>query len=419
MHLKVTVLLIMIALISACEQPPGETFRLDLADVTVQQQRESGGDRPYFNTISFRTTFNKAGSTEMDLRSAEPNDWVSKTQYNLGTLPGGHMQVGDSLPIPWWMGEHEWRGMKVIDLLDLLEDNQPEVAGAIVVSFDNNNTPPHVIRDILTDITNITRGIMISQIEQGGWISSLTSPDTFFTELLGIVSQELSAIDMLGYFLQLTAGSTFNPDQPTGIEIYMIPGVRGLTEPLSISEEIPELVGLGPLTVTLTILPTTDDTDISTYSGSDAIYDVTTVLDHEEYEDATETVTSLDLSVKTHGDNLRGGGRLNVNVHYCAGTSYETRSYLNLNSSEELPNYNDSTFNLSITSPVEEIKAITLMWEPGGGISTDDWDLGSLKLDYNHASGTGTYFIRHGRPLMRFTDSERSWHYRFDRSSCS
>ena len=178
---------------------------------------------------------------------------------------------------------------------------------------------------------------------------------------------------MLGYFLQLTVGSTFNPDQPTGIEIYFMPGVRGLTSPLSVSQEIPGIVGLGPLTVTLTVLPTVDTADNSLYSGSGASYGVNYGFDHEEFEDATATVTSLDLSVKTHGDNLRGGGQLNAEIHYCSGpTTYTSQVFSNINGGAELPNYNDSTFSLPISTGVDSIKAITVSWVPGGGISSDN-----------------------------------------------
>lgn len=417
MKIKILALLALSVVVWGCDQP-GETFRLDMEHVEVVTARESGGDRPYFNTISFRSQFNTTGSTEVELRSREPNDWVSKTFYNHGTLPSGHMQPGDSLEIPWWMGEHEWRNVKVIPLSEILRDRTPEVVGAIVVSLDNNNTPPHVIRDILTDFTNIMRTVMRSQIEEGMWIASLTDPLSFFQSLLDAITSEVQALDLFGYLFQLTVGSTFNPDQPTGIEIFIMPGVEGLPQPISAEVPVPGLPG-GNVTVKLTILPVTDATHVTNYQGSGAEYQVNMSLDHDENEDASELITSLNLKLKTGDDDLREGSQLSAEVLFCEGGEAMTQTYSNINGGANFDRWDDNSFTLPLFGiPVGDVLQLTLNWVPDGGISNDNWDLEAVKFGYNRLDIVGTYFVRHGRPLMRFTNDERSWSFRFNRTLC-
>lgn len=414
MILRMLALAGIVTLLAACENK--DTIRLTLNDVSVVTQREASGDRPYFNTILFRSTFNKAGSTQVELYSREPNDWVSKSQYNGGTLPNGHMQVGDRLNIPWWMGEIEWRNLTIVPLRDIFS-TPPEVVGAVVVSFDNNNTPPHVIRDILGDVTGIMRGAMLSQIEQGEWLMTLTDPLTFFQTLLDVVTAEVGALDLAGYFLQLTIGSTFNPDQPTGMEIFLIPGVEGLTVPLSTSLSIPGLPG-GPVTVRLTILPTSDASRATNFIGSGATYRVNTGIDRERYENNGLTTSNLQLSLKTGDDDMRGGGQINVTLTECVGGSLVNRTFNNVNGGAERQRWSDGTFTLPLSARVGNIKSIAINWSPGGGISPDNWDIEAIKLAYRAGTTTGTYFVRQGAPVIRMTDSLRSWSFRFDASGC-
>ena len=419
MKLRITLVAMLAAFLCGCDEP-GETFRLKMEHVTVDTARESSGDRPYFNTISFRSQFNTTGSTQVDLRSREPNDWVSKNFYNHGTLPNGHMFAGDSLPIPWWMGEHEWRDVKVIPLLDILSDRTPEVAGAIVVSLDNNNTPPHVIRDILTDFTNIMRTVMVTQIEQGMWISSITDPLTFFQTLLDAITSEVAALDLFGYLFQLTVGSTFNPDQPTGIEIFIMPGVEGLPEPISAEVPVPGLPG-GEVTVKLTILPVRDAMHATNYQGSGANYAVNMSLDHDEDEDADLPITSLNLSLKTGDDGLREGSTVSADIQFCDGGSLVTQTFSNINGGNTLEDWGDHTFNLPLFGiAVKDVHQITLNWVPDSDFfGNDNWDVEAIKLAYNRLDIQGTYFIRHGRPEVRFTNDLRRWSYRFGGGACS
>ena len=415
MTFRTLVLLCIATLLAACENK--DTLRLNLNNVTVTTQRETSGDRPYFNTILFRSTFNRAGSTQVELYSREPNDWVSKSQYNGGTLPNGHMQVGDRLNIPWWMGEIEWRNLNIVPLRDIFS-TPPEVVGAVVVSLDNNNTPPHVIRDIMGDVTGIMRGAMLSQIEQGEWLMTLTDPLSFFQTLLDVVTAEVGALDLAGYLLQLTIGSTFNPDQPTGMEIFLIPGVEGLTVPLSTSLTVPGLPG-GPVTVRLTILPTSDATRSTNFTGSGATYAVNTTIDRERYENNRLTTSNLQLSLKTGNDDMRGGGQINVTLSVCEGGSLVTRTFNNVNGGAERPRWDDSTFTLALAANVGSIKSMTINWSPGGGISPDNWDIEAIKLGYRAGTTTGTYFVRQGAPVIRMTNDLRSWSFRFDATGCS
>jgi hypothetical protein len=131
-----------------------ENFRMKFANVRVVRQREASGDRPYFYTLFFRLPLVGRGAITVDALGFEPNDWVSKPEYNRSGRD--HMSAGQSLPLPFWMSEHTWSritpgtttGTPIV---------LPEVMGAIVISFDNNNTPPHVMKGLLTKVSGLLR----------------------------------------------------------------------------------------------------------------------------------------------------------------------------------------------------------------------------------------------------------------------
>lgn len=415
--LKLICFSLCILFLSACDNP-GDTFRIKLVDATVDQQRETSGDRPYFNTLFFRSTFNTPGSTSVNLRNREPHDWVSKTQYNFGTLPTGHMNAGDGLPIPWWMGEHEWRNLKMIDLVDLLEDRNIEVAGAVIVSLDNNNTPPHVVREILEDFTNIIRTLMTSHIERGEWVLLITDPTRFFDDLFVTIRTNLPVSDLAANFFQYTIGSTFNPDQPTGVEIILIPTVRGLTSPITGSVTVPG--PSGDVDVIITVLPATTSTRSISFAGSNARYVVNALSELQNNSEDDVMIDEITVSIKTGADESRAGGTIDLEVRHCVGSSTRTTTYANINSSLEMAPHSDNTYSVPYTGPVGSVRGVRLLWHPSQDIfqTPDNWDVEALRLGWPSQTSTGTYFINQGHPLFRLTDSARSYSFTFDQNGC-
>src|SRR5262249_12575370 len=152
-----------------------------------------GGDRPYFNLITFQTQMFTPGSTKVQVIEREPHDWVSKDEFNgNGTLLKGkdHMLEGDSLPIPNWMGQFEWNGGQWLDLQNVktLNDLKVMLLGAVIISVDNHNTPPGMIRDLLDQAAQGLNSQLQSQIESGTILAGLNPLDP-----PAVLSQNLQA----------------------------------------------------------------------------------------------------------------------------------------------------------------------------------------------------------------------------------
>ncbi|NJN23121.1 MAG: hypothetical protein HC810_00195 [Acaryochloridaceae cyanobacterium RL_2_7] len=128
------------------------TWRMNLSELEIIRQREASGDRPYFAIIQFRSRFGTRGSTQVNVISHEPHDWVSKPALR-GTLPSGrdHMFAGERTTLPFWMREIEWRNLNQVsdprvdgrlDPARLEAALRMDVVGVVIVGLDNNNTPP-------------------------------------------------------------------------------------------------------------------------------------------------------------------------------------------------------------------------------------------------------------------------------------
>ena len=199
----------------AAGTPGAPTWRLDLDRVTVVRARESGGDRPYFVALPFSSCFGREGTSQVTLVEREPHDWVSKPEYRAGVrlARGDHMSAGESLPIPDWMGHFEWAGLPMAEVSRGTPTSPPWFFGVVLLEFDNNNTPPHVIRNMMGRVRDNLLGVLRSEVE---------STDILFwsSDDWGRLQMQMSA--GLGTFVdafQLTIGSTFNPDKPIGIHL--------------------------------------------------------------------------------------------------------------------------------------------------------------------------------------------------------
>jgi hypothetical protein len=123
------------------------------------------------------------------------------------------MSAGESLAIPDWMGRFEWGGMPLVAAPGGAPAATPWIFGVAIISFDNNNTPPHVIRNIMNRLRENLLGVLQTEVE-GGNVLGWTPSD--WGRLQNAMTQGLGTF--VNAF-QLTIGSTFNPDKPTGIQL--------------------------------------------------------------------------------------------------------------------------------------------------------------------------------------------------------
>jgi len=244
------------------------TWRLRLERVRVVRQRENSGDRPYFASLVFRSCLGGAGTSVVDLVEREPHDWVSKAEYRGGVSlsRGDHMSAGESLAIPGWMGEFSFGGMPLTDVSPAGAPlGSPWIFGVVIFSFDNNNTPPHVIRNILNTVRENLLGVLRSSVER---VSPLGNA-------VGTLS---NGIGNFRNAFQLSVGSTFNPDKSTGVQVrawwgtdgpLSLPGLPTSTSTTSDFSLLGEQVQIGqtwtnPAPATFTLR----------FAGSGGVYDV-------------------------------------------------------------------------------------------------------------------------------------------------
>jgi hypothetical protein len=249
--------------------PGVATWRLNLDRVRVMTPREASGDRPYFASLVFRSCFGGVGTSRVDVIERQPHDWVSKPEYRgaVRLLRGDHMTRNEMLPIPEWMGRFEWAGLPLVDVGSSgLPARPPWIFGVVIFSFDNNNTPPHVIRNILNTVRENMLGVLRSGVERATGVSN-------------VVSQLSEGVENFRNAFQLTVGSTFNPDKPTGIHLR---AWWGTTSPLSLSS-LPRsrtstinYPGGDRVVLVQNFTHPRDTAQTLRFAGSGAIYDVVT-----------------------------------------------------------------------------------------------------------------------------------------------
>ncbi|MEM9482467.1 MAG: hypothetical protein AAGA83_02130, partial [Cyanobacteria bacterium P01_F01_bin.116] len=237
-----------------------ETWRLTLSDVEVVRQREEGGDRPYFAIIQFRSRFGVRGSTQVNVISHEPHDWVSQPALR-GSLPSGgdHMFAGERTILPFWMREIEWRILSPLSspFVDgrIIPDRvaaalNTEIVGVTIVGLDNNNTPPHVVRGLADTIGDILAETLRDEVEPNTAIVAVD--DTFRSNLedkLEALARSAFTFDrVIDLVAQLTLGSTFNPDQLTGIQVQILPALDAFPQSNALRNlDLPTTVTGGPV----------------------------------------------------------------------------------------------------------------------------------------------------------------------------
>jgi hypothetical protein len=217
------------------------TYWLKLHTVTVDKPRERSGDRPYFIAIEFRSRLGVAGSTRIQVREDEPHDWSGKRHYRNGlTTQRDHLFAGEAAPIPFWMGEFEWANVNVTQPSGPLSVVGSEFIGLILVAVDNNNLPPHVMRDFVNTAGDVSRRLLVEQIEQNGLVASREGSRAFVrgdTDTLGrllgqrageLALQAANPLRMANWFRQATVGSTFNPDKPLGMYLFLMPTIANI-----------------------------------------------------------------------------------------------------------------------------------------------------------------------------------------------
>lgn len=385
------------------------TVRLQLDTIDVVKSRQNTGDHPYFGVVSFRSQFGVENSTQVDLRSFIPRNWVSLPQYSNQS----QLMSGDSASIPWWMGQHEWRGFRWVPFAELQEGKLPEVVGALVLAFDHNRTPAEAVEGMMAGFSSVLKGVLLSQVEHPQWLNTGAQPANFFSNLLKTLTKEIQLKQSLGYFYQFTMGSGFRPDQLAGMELFIVPGVPGLRAPVSSSVVIPGLFNAS-ITLKLTLLPMTPAELSTRYRGAGAVYDVSSKVVLGDTDRSDETFAALMLDVKNGAVTMPEGGNLQVDVGYCRGGRYEQRRFENITESRSLTPHSDTRITLPFTGvPAKDVSSIVLNWIPPAGKQVSPWNLQALRVGYLNRYSESTYFVRHGRPLHRFGTQSPRWRFQF------
>lgn len=410
------------ASVLASVQPAhADQFRFSLNDVRIERQREADGDRPYFTALTFRVRFCRSRlQPTVTVMEREPHDWVAFSEHTRGRNVGAHMSRGQTLPVPTWMGEATFNNVNMIrargadgNWTDL---TQAELIGVVYFSFDNNNTPPHVIRGLMNDAAGILRTVLQEEISDSAGcvrlLAGVRGGDT--TEFSNRLSARLEEIarstinewQAVGLLAQLTVGSTFNPDQPTGVNLILVPTIYGLDPIQSGPPTRFNLPGGQMFAHTRVIQPASSEARL-TFEGSGALYHSNFAFTHTSANatPATSTnATQVRLRVRTGGDDLRGG---NDNVFAAVRINGTWRPEVQLNRANvRWADHSNEDIMIPIgTTPVSQIEAVRLRTTSGGGLGGDNWDMESIQIDWRGMGGIGGA-LGAGGP-KRFTGNDR------------
>lgn len=344
-----------------------KSYRIEINQVRVERQREGSGDRPYLVMMPFQTRFNTPRTTSVRLVESEPHDWVSKRQYNRGLGGRDHMRRGDRLNLPWWMGNAEFRRVEVRD--DVLREGMPWLFGAVIVSLDNNNTPPHVVRNLLKQVRARLEGLLRTEVERGRLLRGVAlNRDAMIRRIRervpGLAGDLVKNLD--ANIFDWTFGSTFNPDKITGIQVYLWPGMTGVaagstsgTQRLA-GDTLHWRAEWG--TPPNTIQPLN-----FTARGSNAEYRYSGVL--RELRPDSRGVSHADILLKTGHDDLRSGSQLTVTLHGARG---QRAVFPNINRSRSLPQHSDAQFTQRLPAGwrASDLHRVDLRFTGSG----DNWD---------------------------------------------
>jgi hypothetical protein len=389
-----------------------ETWRLTLSDVQVVRQREASGDRPYFVIIQFRSRFGVRGSTQVNVISHEPHDWVSKP-FLRGALPSGadHLFRGERATLPFWMRDLDWRSLS--PLPSPLVDNQilwdrvaaalnTEVAGAVIVGLDNNNTPPHVIRGLADSIGGVLAQALREDVEPSTAFVALSNDfrSNLERKLSALASRVIGVDRVIDLAGQLTFGSTFNPDQLTGIQVLIMPAlVPFRTEIEDSTLNLPTILTAGPVDTRSVIRALQPWSETLTFRGSGAVYAVRANLAMVGCPEA-DLLRSLNLSMLSGDDGLRGDSSLQLELDVAGRGPI----ILPLGGGDGDRRFNVITRSVALPTAVSrrDLRRLGIRF-PSSSTFQDNWTLNALQVRGNGA----TLLSASGRPLMRFTGESR------------
>lgn len=431
MRILMGCLLAAAVLVAASTPAAADQVRFQLRDVRIETQREASGDRPYFTALAFRVRLCNARTPPVvEVLEREPHDWVAYSEHNGGRLATDHMFRGSTVPVPTWMGEHTFNN---VTLLPFIQPNgnfvvlsDVEILGVAYFSFDNNNTPPHVIRGLMNDARGILQTVLHTELQRqrppvdgqprgcAAVLRGMTGGDpgifsrNLQTELQAVAGRVIDGWRIAEVLFQLTLGSTFNSDQPTGVNIVMVPTVTGLPAEFAAAAGGPpteyRIPTVGAIQVQTTLLsPVTTTNTALTFTGAGADYRSRFNL-HVTASAPVQNATQVRLRIRTGGDDLRGG---NDNVFASVRVARRWRREVQLNRGGE--RWADNTSHDVMipigTTPVSDIEAIRLRTTFGGGTGGDNWNMDSIQVDWRGMGGVGGALGTHG--FKRFTGDER------------
>lgn len=410
-------LILVVGLLVAGSALAQDSWQLRLSSVQVEQQREDSGDRPYFNTITFSARLHQLRPRpQVRLVEQEPHDWVSKREYQGRTRlrRGDHMSDGESLPIPDWMGLHQWEGLEVRPESDPIG---APIFGALVVSLDNNNTPPHVVRDLLRQVEVRLRDTLQAYVSEGRILEGIPLRDLQANPRAHIPTLRARITDLafsltrnLGFNLfDWTFGSTFNPDKLTGIHAFVFVGIEGI-EQTTVSSDDPDRspIRIQGDQIHWSAVYGTPDSFLQTavFRGSGARYRVP-VRFRAIGEPPPLRLNRLVVRIQTGDDDLREGSRARATA--LDGSGRELGS-VDLNRGRRWADRTEQTVTLPLRRAVAlgDVARIRLDFESGGGFSGDNWNVDAVTV-YTSTAAPPLKVVR-GRPLVRFTGDTRTFH---------
>jgi len=395
--------------IQTAESSYAAGFDLTLNNVLVNQVRENSGDRPYFYTIHFETRLNVANSTRVRVAGVEPHDWVGKAPYTNASIRNGHMQNRQRLNIPWWMGRHGWQGLDLAT--SPVAMGFAHVFGAIIIGLDNNNTPPHLVQDLMNQIAQKLRVVLREQVETGQLVDgiNLHSP-TATTQIRQRIMDFSNGLtdDLEINYLDWLFGSTFNPDRLVGIQALVFPSIPGYA--IQVENQTRRIAGQdvqvqvhfgSPVNLRRSLI----------FRGSEAEYIVDAQLQQRNLPD-TIPVTHLDVRLRTGSDDLRRSSRAFFNLTFMRGgslTPFQTR----IDGGRGFQNMQDSSFRITLPTGVTLGSIRNLGLSYNGNPSTitdthDNWDIDALQVSAITPGGQEQLFVAMSKQLLRMTQSRSS-----------
>jgi hypothetical protein len=383
-------------------------FRVLLDQVRVLKTRETSGDRPYFAFLKFKSRLLVRNSSEVQVKLFEPHDWVSKPQYNRGILRlNDHMSRGEMLALPWWNSDFTFTSTPLAQTS--IETLTATINGLIIISLDNNNTPPHVVRNLISQVSDRLKQILREQVESGVIIRGInpSSPEAFHALSNRVMSFSSSLTNNLDVnIFDWTFGSTFNPDKITGIHAFIFPSIAGLHPQISeyetsiVSDTIKIRSWFGtPVDLRQNII----------FEGSGARYEVPLRFSTLSLASDIE-VPRIRVKIKTGGDDLRRTSIVNLRLYY-QNDAGETHHDLVVHRFGGWGNNSDNVVELELPRGIKRrnIRRAELRFRsmPDGPFSSpDNWNLDALSIELMVSSNlTELLYNGFGAPLFRFTGS--------------